>query len=162
MRLELKNIKCVESRSEETYCYRATLYRDGRAVAEVSNDGRGGADRVLPCGGATWDTIREIEAYVAGFPPIEAFGMHLTQTLETWCAQQVERTLTRRTFRRLAQKTVLFLDPARPGVRSVKHPTRTVADLIGYVRGKFPGATILNELPEEQALALFQQHAAKR
>ena len=42
MRIELKNIKHFESMSEETLCFNASLYVDGRKVGAVSNRGHGG------------------------------------------------------------------------------------------------------------------------
>ncbi len=41
----LKNLKVCEWASEETTCFTATLYVDGKRVGECSNDGHGGADR---------------------------------------------------------------------------------------------------------------------
>lgn len=46
MRLEMKAIKHSEWASEETYCYQANVYLDGKPFAVVSNDGRGGCNRV--------------------------------------------------------------------------------------------------------------------
>ena len=45
MKLELKAIKHTVWASEETHCYQASLYVDGKPVAIVSNDGHGGCDR---------------------------------------------------------------------------------------------------------------------
>ena len=46
MKIELKNIKHSEFASEETFCYEATLYVEGKPFAQVSNDGKGGADHL--------------------------------------------------------------------------------------------------------------------
>ena len=48
MKLEMKNIKHSEWASEETHCYQASLYVDGKPFAIVSNDGQGGSDRDYP------------------------------------------------------------------------------------------------------------------
>ena len=42
MNITLKNIKHYESMSEETYCFEASLYVDGKRVGRVSNRGTGG------------------------------------------------------------------------------------------------------------------------
>ena len=44
MKLELKNIKHTEWASQETHCFQASLYVDGKAVAIIGNDGQGGCD----------------------------------------------------------------------------------------------------------------------
>lgn len=40
----LKNLKVCEWASEETTCFTATMYVDGKRVGEVSNDGHGGCN----------------------------------------------------------------------------------------------------------------------
>lgn len=47
-RVELKSYKEVKSRSEETVCFNAKVYVDGKLVGEVDNDGRGGCHRWSP------------------------------------------------------------------------------------------------------------------
>lgn len=42
MKLELKNVKIMPRMSEETTCFCATLYVDGKKAADCSNTGKGG------------------------------------------------------------------------------------------------------------------------
>lgn len=44
-KLELKNISHYARGSEETPCYNATVYINGKKAVDVSNDGHGGSDR---------------------------------------------------------------------------------------------------------------------
>ena len=44
MKIELKAIKYSAFASQETHCYEANLYVDGKKIGVVSNDGHGGAD----------------------------------------------------------------------------------------------------------------------
>jgi hypothetical protein len=44
MRLTVKNYKRVEWASEETDCFTATLYLDGKKIGTARNDGHGGGD----------------------------------------------------------------------------------------------------------------------
>ena len=48
MKIELRNIKYSDFASEETACYQATIYIDGKKVGEVSNSGKGGCDNIYP------------------------------------------------------------------------------------------------------------------
>ena len=41
MKITLKNVKHYESMSEETDCFEASLYVDGKKVGRVSNRGTG-------------------------------------------------------------------------------------------------------------------------
>jgi len=56
MKIELKNIKHAEFASQETNCYEATIYINGKREGLVSNDGQGGCDNVTP-----WQLAREID-----------------------------------------------------------------------------------------------------
>jgi len=44
MKLSLKKVRVFESLSEETICFSADLYDDGKFISEVSNRGRGGSN----------------------------------------------------------------------------------------------------------------------
>ena len=45
MKLELKNITYYKQGSQETPCYNAIVYVDGKKMIDVGNDGHGGSDR---------------------------------------------------------------------------------------------------------------------
>ena len=72
MKLELKNIKHTAWASQETHCYQASLYVDGKPVAIVSNDGHGGADRDYAHPKFKDEyraTRRKVHEYFDGLPP---------------------------------------------------------------------------------------------
>lgn len=50
LNLSLKNLKFHEDMSEETPCFSADLYEDGKLIAYVKNEGRGGCNSVYPAG----------------------------------------------------------------------------------------------------------------
>jgi len=45
-KITLKNIKVNQSMSDETLCYSATIYLDGKKIAYTSNRGCGGSDSI--------------------------------------------------------------------------------------------------------------------
>lgn len=47
MQIVLKNVKNHADMSEETNCFSATIYVDGKKVGTVKNDGRGGLPQLL-------------------------------------------------------------------------------------------------------------------
>jgi hypothetical protein len=59
---ELKNVKYAAFASEETHCFNATLYVNGKRFCEVSNDGHGGANSYSPLksGDRVYPQIQEI------------------------------------------------------------------------------------------------------
>lgn len=54
----LKNLKFHEDMSEETGCFSADLYEDGKLLAHVKNSGHGGCNDYTPAKGKTWKDIQ--------------------------------------------------------------------------------------------------------
>ena len=82
----LKSIKVFESGSEETVCFTATLYVDGKRCGKVSNDGHGGAHRY-----DQWGTINRLidkiraEDTAAGHPRMyEEVDALVDHRIEEW------------------------------------------------------------------------------
>ena len=46
MKIELKRVEHAKFASEETECFKANLYVDGKKIATCDNDGHGGPTRV--------------------------------------------------------------------------------------------------------------------
>ena len=155
MKLELKNIKHSEWASEETHCYKASLYVDGKPLAVVSNDGHGGPDRdyahpkfndefSVYC-----DKMLAVHAYFKSLPntPSEWCADGLPQELEYWCADQVNDWLSARELKKQLKKSYVYQVAGRSGLYSHKgRPASTVA-------------VVLNDLPFAEALAIWKETA---
>ena len=170
MKLELKNIKHTSWASEETHCYQASLYVDGKPVAIVSNDGHGGADRDYPhgqfrphlkdftdVGGDYPSVMRKVHEYFDGLPPspfsyegADGVMIHdsMRQTLEFWCCDQVNDWLSARELKSKLKKEFLFQFADKVGVFA--HKTRP---------SRAHKATILNDLPFDEALSIWKETA---
>ena len=57
--LEVKNISHYARGSEETPCYNATVYINGKKAIEISNDGRGGMDMQHPYDAFTYKDVEK-------------------------------------------------------------------------------------------------------
>ena len=69
MKLELKNVKFYESMSEETNCFQADLFINGKKIACVKNSGQ--------------QILRDAEAYCKGLPKVKYGENEYAVTLET-------------------------------------------------------------------------------
>ena len=164
MKLELKNIKHTAWASEETHCYQASLYVDGKPFALVSNDGRGGCDRDYAhpkFKGDYFDMFRSVEAHFKSLPntPSEWNEDGMEQCLEFWCCDQVNDWLSARELKKKLKSHVLFQLKYKDGVFQTKfHPTVTNGE---WVINKQAGQTrrILNDLPFADALAIWKETA---
>jgi hypothetical protein len=98
--IELKNVKILESQSQETFCFEATMYVDGERLCRVTNGGYGGPNDYQPLPKAPAGAqnilakrIQEIEhdlkQYVVpcSFDPSE----HLTLNLELVVGDELNR-----------------------------------------------------------------------
>ena len=157
MKLELKNIKHTAWASEETHCYQASLYVDGKPVAIVSNDGHGGADRCYDhpkcvySGRSAWrDKMQEVHEYFASLPktnPCDIFPEGMEQTLEFWCADQVNDWLSARELKKNLKKSYVYHFADGAGMFAHKlRPASTVA-------------VVLNDMPFADALAIWKETA---
>ena len=169
MKLELKNIKHTAWASEETHCYQASLYVDGKPVAIVSNDGHGGCDRDYDHPKFKGDyraQMRAVEAHFKSLPntPVEWNEDGMEQQLEFWCADQVNDFLVSRELKKKMTKQVLFQKQGEAGVFGTKYHRggRNGVTDGGWVkdpRAAQYGRRILNDMPFADALVIWKETA---
>lgn len=130
-RVSLKALKVIESQSEETICYSATVYLDGKPVLYASNDGRGGADLFLRHERATapehHELLRLARAWVESRPAppwwneSESYnhfvaGTHDETLLEWMMAELIAAKREEQTLRRWCRSSIVLRAPgAEPG-----------------------------------------------
>ena len=161
MKLELKNIKHTAWASEETHCYQASLYVNGKPVAIVSNDGHGGADRDYAHPKIEPHTYRfvmtEVHAYFKSLPntPSEWNEDGMEQRLEFWCADQVNDWLSARELKRMMRTQILFQKEGEEeaGVFGTKYYPKETGGTF------WNGRRILNDMPFADALAIWKETA---
>lgn len=71
MKIQLKNIKYSEWGSEETACYQANIYLNGKHVGYCSNDGKGGSTSYNRIPNVDYKIIQAMEEYCKSLPPIQ-------------------------------------------------------------------------------------------
>ncbi|MBV7408748.1 hypothetical protein [Maritimibacter sp. DP1N21-5] len=165
MKIELKNIKYSSFASQETNCYDAALYIDGRKIGNVGNTGTGGSDYFYPSANPSIHQNRDAHARAdawckanlpavelgEGFDPVPA-------DLELHCGALLDDYLLTRDLRSNLKRKVLF---TMPGDTSVYFITPAKGQQlqpshISTCRQRHPDATILNDLPEPEALAIYR------
>lgn len=165
--LTLKNIKLHLGLSEETYAYTATVYVDGQKAVQVSNAGHGGCDRqhaINPDGSPIPNghtCVAEIDKWCAdNLPKWEVGGELHNTTLEIWCADQVSLYLTRKDMNRVLRVRPLFVKKDERGIFEMKFKGVKKYDsrMARIVLERHPDATVLNDLSENEAFKLYQQH----
>ena len=165
MKIELKNIKHAEFASEETHCYTASLYIDGKRVGTVGNDGHGGPDHFTAYKRSDdddwgWTENRasyekacewlaethyegsDLHSFLMEYPA-EAMGMR--------CGELVNEWLVERDIKRSLKKTICFIDPDREGIFEFKK-VKPTKENVARAKDQHPTYIILNALPIAQAV----------
>lgn len=164
--IELRGIKVHASMSEETNCYEATLVVDGEVWGRVSNHGQGGPDNFHGTKGRSYSDVAELNKRIAATYPkvdISDIGISepLTPDLELVCGEILTDHLIQKDLKRLLSRNVLkFRDGGiYPVPLKQKGKTWPMDAVTKAIRAKEPNAVLLNEMPFDQALAIFKKAA---
>jgi len=115
-KLELKNISYYERGSEETPCYNATVYVNGKKAVEVSNDGHGGCDRQHPYpqfmnewqGENVYRTLNEYCVKTFGTEKYEWGEVDID--LEHWCQKKMYEHVDQKKLKRDMKTKFICVD----------------------------------------------------
>ena len=169
-RITLKAVKHAEFASEETPCYEANVYFDGKLFAKVSNEGRGGCDSEYVTNPAVYKAARD---YIDTLPPavteyddpkVEGQKFTYPRSLETECHRLLDLWLAAKDLKRAMKNKWLFQREPKGGIYAIKRlPSGETADMvIKALRQTYPAANLLNALPEAEALDLYVEFTAPR
>lgn len=166
--LEVKNISHYARGSEETPCYNATVYINGKRAIEVSNEGHGGMDRQ--------DTYPNIEerclVQQANEWCIKKYGkkthkymsngeeksFEIEMDLEHFCQDALYDWLDKKTLKKDLNSKFLFIEKGSKELNAYKKAKGEDEELFAsFFRGKHEGATCLNFIPFEDALKLYKE-----
>jgi hypothetical protein len=156
MKLELKNIKYYASMSEETNCYEAILYVDGKRLGRVHNDGHGGCDSY----DFSWKEGERVNNWCRANLPKWTSQYDNTENetdLELWCCRQVTNHLLQKELKRLLKKLFVMESDKQFYTYKLKWSDVTSTMLESWKK-KNPSAIVLNALPFDEAFKLYQQH----
>ena len=162
MKIELKNVQYAAFASEETNCFDATIYVDGKRAGSARNDGHGGCTWVEPR-----ELQQRLDEYGATLPRTslgESFG-DMQQDAESLIDDLLETWLQRRDMKRAMSGRILYVG-ADAKLRTTNKP-KQAATLAFWLkdaearRGIFAGAlAVLNTLPEDAALACYLKYGS--
>jgi len=113
-RIDIKNLKVAEFLSEETVAFSASLYWDGKKVGEASNDGHGGANRILLLenGKMDWSLMDEM-AKEAETHTWTYEGLTEPHSLDSYISQLVEDKQEEKFLKKECRKNTLLRIPDR-------------------------------------------------
>ena len=155
MKIELKALKYSDFASQETHCFQANIYIDGKMRGTADNDGRGGMTTIRP-----WQLHNEIKLYTDKIPPkVYTYGdqsMTLEASPDSYIDELVTLALHERDLKRAMRTRILFTRgnqvfetqklPAAQMAADFKNPN---------LKERLKADKILNLLPVAEALKLY-------
>lgn len=166
MKIELKKIKYFEAGSEETFCFTADIWIDGRYQGSVRNDGHGGSHLISPPSLEAqinaWG--RTLPQYDLGIPSREdpSKPMMVSPDAESLINDIMTDWLHAKDLKRLFNKHILFTRRGERGIFQVKlkAPSSLVLQqptTIERMRTGHNADIILNLMPFDEALVLYKE-----
>lgn len=149
MNITLKNVKHAAFASDETQCFEATIYVDGKKAGSASNDGNGGQTYIFPL-----SLEVQLDAYskTLGLEDYLESGDYVIDTL-------VDDWLTSRDLKRAMSNKLLFTKTGRDGVYETNKATKDFIERARKDRSlisKIEHETVLNFLPFSEALEIYK------
>jgi len=159
MKVELKNVKHAAWNSQETACFSAKVYIDGRCAGTVSNDGHGGPDDYAP-----WELRDRLTEWAKTLPPFkspfsddpEPMSAH---NAETAIGDLLDAFLAAHDFKRLIAKAVVLVKTdGKIYTMNVKRWT-SFEQAVAFVSAKPDVRHVLNTMPYDEAFEVYRKAA---
>ena len=169
MNIQIKSLKHFAELSEETHCYHATVYIDGKRSFIAKNDGHGGCDDYLALEGhdrdTMWALVKKADEYCKTLPKEPASFidsktgkpyMHQPD-LESVICDLVNDELTRRDLKKTLRKiTVVTVDGCLATYPAKHKPTAKNCE---QVEGHTDVLAVLNTMSPAFALQVYREVA---
>ena len=153
MKIEIKNVKRSAFASQETHCFEAVVYVDGKRSFKAFNDGRGGANDYRPLDNSKQTSI-DIDRQV------RAINAELTKKsrwndLDFVIGELVDKFTATKELKKVLKKVALVEDGK---FYSLNQPGKRIVEDLEFqkrCKSSYPDAVFLNLLPFDDALELF-------
>lgn len=152
MKIELKAIQYSAFASQETNCYSANLYVDGKKIGTVSNQGHGGCDLFY----GDQEAYQEADKWCRENLPKWSLGGGSSEAYETdleqHCGDLLATWLDSRDLKRRMRNHIVF---RMDGSLYLAKFTGDQTVAASQVQKRHPTAKVLNTLPFDQALTIY-------
>ena len=151
MELTLKKVKVVKELSDETTCYYAEVWVNGKRAFSAQNEGRGGPDEFHPLTDEGKTLLKEVEAYAKSLPPYKypsGNGLpegELEYDLDMLIGDLLDKWDLDRGFRRMCKTSTLVQFPGYKEDEYSKMKTLYSPQVKETLIKKYPDIIIINE-----------------
>ena len=162
MKLELKNITYYKQGSEETPCYNADVFVDGKKMLHASNDGHGGSDRQHGYGDYKWKDIEKVDSWIKDNFPKESFQSggethYYDYDLESFCHDKLYEYLDQKKLKRDLKTKFICIDKVKNELYAYKKNGSTLASFGKFFKENHPNDECLNVMTFHDAWKIFNK-----
>ena len=157
MKIELKNFKHAAFASEETLCFEAKVYVDGKKLGDVSNSGRGGCTSIYVAP-ENREWFKQVEAYCLTLPAVKFDDTLLPMDFEFLIDTLASKKVAEKELKSVMRNKIVIIKPDAPGEIfevSLRKGDKLTQAIIADYKSKNPTYKILNLMPLEEALKLY-------
>lgn len=138
MKIELKKIEHNERLSEETDCFSANLYIEGKLAGIASNAGHGGNTNYYGTSETGWELIRKAEEYCKTLPSEKHGDFKIKIDLEYYIDKLLSQYLRARFKKKMQgyfEQHIVISDNPEKGFNTVKLP-KPISELLATRKTK--------------------------
>lgn len=157
--ITIKNLKYSDFASQETHCFEGTVYVNGKRFCLASNDGHGGCDNYWPVPGFKGnlhEEIKKLDQLIAD-ERADEYEDGIGPDFEWAVCDAVNAALSLKDMKRAMRRHWIYEKKPGDGLWQTKRlKNHTVEHAAAEVSRLFPGARLLQALPEAEALKLWR------
>ena len=163
MKLELKNITYYKQGSQETPCYNAIVYVDGKKMIDVGNDGHGGSDRQNGYGDYSWKEIEKVNSWIKDNFPKGSFQSggethYYDYDLESFCHDKLYEHLDQKKLKSDMNKKFICVDKEKKELYAyAKKKGLTDSVFAKFFYDKHPKDECLNNMDFNDAWKIYDE-----
>ena len=155
MKIELKALKYSDFASQETHCFQANIYIDGKMRGWAANDGRGGMTNIQPR--ELYEAIKQCTDKIP--PKVYKYGdqeMSLEASPDSYIDELVTLALHEKDLKRAMKSKILFTQENQVFETKKLTAAQLAASLANaQLKEKLKADQVLNLLPIGEALKLY-------
>ena len=149
-KLELKNIKYFASMHEETPCYNADIFINGKKAIHASNRGHGACDDHHTYKPFTYKDVKDLEKYLAKLQDDDF------EPIDSWCHDRLYEYLNQKKIKRdMKTKFICINKNTNELFAYEKNTGISNSAFQDHMDKNHPSSMCLNFLPFDQAWKLF-------
>lgn len=157
--ITLRNLRVADHLSQETIAFTAEVWVDGEKVGTARNDGHGGCNFYE---GQPYQYWKDMSEWLgANMPPMKSqyFPDGLKYDMDLLIGDLIEAERIKHELAKKMRRSPMFTKKGHRGVFTMTvRRGYTLEQVLNHIRTTKPEAELLNDMPLDRAVTVYQQH----